>query len=89
MDALDDDDDDDDHYSDVLDDERFMFWSSHEEVLEAIMIFQWDHEVLDACDDAFLMMMAFIHTPTHVAHMRFVVLYVAYIMISLSFSLFW
>jgi hypothetical protein len=24
--------------------------------------FQWDHEVLDACDDAFLMMMAFIHT---------------------------
>lgn len=27
--------------------------------------FQWDHEVLDACDDAFLMMMAFIHTPTH------------------------
>jgi hypothetical protein len=25
MDALDDDDDDDDHYSDVLDDERFMF----------------------------------------------------------------
>jgi hypothetical protein len=50
--------------------------------------FQWDHEVLDACDDAFLMMMmAFIHTPTHVAHMRFVVLYVAYIIISLSFSL--
>ncbi len=36
MDALDDDDDDD--YSDVLDDKWFMFWSSHEEVLEAIMM---------------------------------------------------
>jgi hypothetical protein len=38
MDALDDDDDDDDDYSDVLGDEWFMFWSSHEEVLEAIMM---------------------------------------------------
>jgi hypothetical protein len=59
MDALDDDDDDDDDYSDFLDDEWFMFWSSHEEVLEAIMMLSmrsWSSWRLQWCfldDDGF------------------------------------